>query len=47
LEDAKEKVRLIEAHIMDISEWAKTFFAEFDAMYEDVIQKSNIKWAAL
>jgi hypothetical protein len=39
LEDAKEKVRLVEAHILDISERAKTFFTEFDAMYEDLIQK--------
>jgi chromosome segregation ATPase len=39
LEDAKEKVRLVEVHILDVSERAKTFFAEYDAMYEDVIQK--------
>jgi chromosome segregation ATPase len=39
LEDTKEKVRLVEAHILDVSEQAKTFFAEYDAMYEDVIQK--------
>lgn len=39
LEDAKEKVRLVEAHILDVSERAKTFIAEYDAMYEDVIQK--------
>lgn len=38
-EDVKEKVRLVEAHILDVSERAKTFFAEYDAMYEDVIQK--------
>jgi DNA repair exonuclease SbcCD ATPase subunit len=39
LEDAKEKVRLVEAHILDVSEQAKTFFAEYDVVYEDVIQK--------
>jgi chromosome segregation ATPase len=39
LEEAKEKVRLVEAHILDVSERAKAFFAEYDAMYEDAIQK--------
>jgi thiol-disulfide isomerase/thioredoxin len=39
LEDAKEKVRLVKGHISDVSEQTKTFFAEHDAMYEDVIQK--------
>ncbi|XP_023725049.1 kinetochore protein NDC80 homolog isoform X3 [Cryptotermes secundus] len=38
-EDGKEKVRLVEAHILDAGERAKTFFVEYDAMYEDVIQK--------
>jgi chromosome segregation ATPase len=39
LEDAKEKVRLIEAHILGVREQAKTFFAEYDAMYDDTVQK--------
>jgi predicted nucleic acid-binding Zn-ribbon protein len=47
LEDAKEKVRLVEAHILDVSEQAKTFFAEYDAMYEDVIQKLKDQMSCL
>jgi chromosome segregation ATPase len=39
LQEAKEKVRLVESHILDVSEQAKAFFAEYDAMYVDVIQK--------
>jgi len=39
LKETKEKVELLTAHILDVDEQAKTFFAEYDAIYEDLIQK--------
>lgn len=47
LADTKEKVRLVEAHILDVRERAKAFFAEYDAMYEDVIQKMKDQMSRL
>jgi hypothetical protein len=47
LEDAREKVRLVEGHILDVSEQAKAFFAEYNAMYEDTIEKMKDQMSCL